>query len=88
LGFQDIQFGNPRAYRKDFVHLTLKYCEFGCGVNVHPTYVIVPGMWMFHTNLPSRYARSMNLMYVGLIIEHQQNYPMKYACDLYEAITY
>jgi hypothetical protein len=45
---------------------------------------VVPGMWMFHTNLPSRFARSLNLMYVWLLIEYQQNYPVKYVCELYE----
>jgi hypothetical protein len=42
-----MQCGNHLAYRSNFVHLTvkyLKYSKFGCGVNVHPTYVIVLDM--------------------------------------------
>ncbi len=66
----------------------MNYCEFGCGVNVHFTYVYVLDMWMFHTKLPFACVRSMYLIYVQLTFKHQQNTSRKYACEMYEVGTY
>jgi hypothetical protein len=74
-----------------FVHLTLKYMKyskFGCGVNVHFTYVYILYMWMLHTKIPFACARNMYLMYVRLIFKHQQNTSRKYAFEMFVVGAY
>jgi len=88
MGFQPINvaiFQHIEFFTFDIQILIFK--KIGWCVNVYTTYVIILRMWTFRIDVPSRCARSMNLMYVWLLIKHQHNYVLKYVCDLYEIGT-